>query len=247
MKSKILDQDHYGTLEVGRDSSIDKIKRARNEFAKKYHPDRDHNVNGNGSFMFKAGQNAYDTLMDPNERETYNQAYDRFQREKPKGFLASSEEDHTCQKYLLSKLNRLYDIENSKRISLEQAGHYIRDRIIGKDHKSCTGLVLLGGLLGIEVSTSGSKTHLRGDFLTIEYNPQGPGVNVQSWNVNRKSPYMNMVSLYDDQNRFNVSAGPNRELEIVVGSISKDSPQTKLKTQTYMEGLQLFIPRKSEI
>jgi molecular chaperone DnaJ len=62
--------DHYEALGLGRDASADDIKRAYRRLAHQYHPD----VAGEGSDAddFRAVNEAYQVLSDPERRETYD-------------------------------------------------------------------------------------------------------------------------------------------------------------------------------
>ncbi len=64
--------DYYETLGVGRSASADEIKRAFRRLAMQYHPDR--NKEPGAEQRFKAVNEAYEVLSDPDKRA----AYDRF-------------------------------------------------------------------------------------------------------------------------------------------------------------------------
>jgi len=61
--------DHYETLGVSRDASIDDIKRAYRKLAMKHHPDKP----GGDPEIFKKVNQAHETLSDPNRRAHYDQ------------------------------------------------------------------------------------------------------------------------------------------------------------------------------
>ena len=58
--------DHYSTLGVGKNATPDDIKKAYRKLASKHHPDK-----GGDTAMFQKIQTAYDTLVDPNKRQQY--------------------------------------------------------------------------------------------------------------------------------------------------------------------------------
>jgi molecular chaperone DnaJ len=64
--------DYYETLGVGRNASAEEIKRAFRRLAMQYHPDR--NKEPGAEARFKAVNEAYEVLSDPDKRA----AYDRF-------------------------------------------------------------------------------------------------------------------------------------------------------------------------
>jgi len=69
-------RDYYEVLGVGRDSSVDDIKRAYRRMALKYHPDKNPN-NKESEQKFKECAEAYEVLSDSDKR----QRYDRFGHE----------------------------------------------------------------------------------------------------------------------------------------------------------------------
>ncbi len=73
-------QDHYATLGVSPTASPDEIKKAHRRLAREHHPDRNDGDKGSED-RFKAVQEAYDTLSDPEKRRTYD-----FRRQNPGGY-----------------------------------------------------------------------------------------------------------------------------------------------------------------
>lgn len=61
--------DYYSILGVAKTASADEIKAAYRKLAKEFHPDR----NGGDDSQIKKINEAYETLKDPNKRQTYNQ------------------------------------------------------------------------------------------------------------------------------------------------------------------------------
>jgi DnaJ-class molecular chaperone len=59
--------DHYSTLGVGKNATPDDIKKAYRKLASKHHPDK-----GGDTAIFQQIQTAYDTLIDPNKRQQYD-------------------------------------------------------------------------------------------------------------------------------------------------------------------------------
>lgn len=64
-------QDYYKTMGVPRDASPDAIKRAYRKLARKYHPDVSKEAGAEDKF--KAMQEAYEVLKDPEKRARYDQ------------------------------------------------------------------------------------------------------------------------------------------------------------------------------
>ena len=59
--------DHYSTLGVGKNATPDDIKKAYRKLASKHHPDK-----GGDTATFQKIQTAYDTLIEPNKRQQYD-------------------------------------------------------------------------------------------------------------------------------------------------------------------------------
>lgn len=70
--------DHYSTLGVGKNATPDDIKKSYRKLASKHHPDK-----GGDTSTFQKIQTAYDTLIDPNKRQQYDNPA-------PKGFPQQS-------------------------------------------------------------------------------------------------------------------------------------------------------------
>ncbi len=87
-------KDYYSILGVGKDASIDDIKKAYRELALKYHPDR--NKSPDAEEKFKEINEAYAVLSDPEKRKQY----DSFG---PEGF---------SQKYSSEDIFRNFDFED---------------------------------------------------------------------------------------------------------------------------------------
>ncbi len=71
-------KDYYKTLGVGRNASEKEIKKAYRQLARKYHPDVNPGDKSTES-KFKAINEAYEVLSDPDKRKKYNQYGDQWQ------------------------------------------------------------------------------------------------------------------------------------------------------------------------
>ncbi|MCZ6631798.1 MAG: molecular chaperone DnaJ [bacterium] len=65
-------RDYYEILGLERNASEDEVKKSYRKYALKYHPDRNQD-NPEAEEKFKEGAEAYEVLMDPNKRQTYDQ------------------------------------------------------------------------------------------------------------------------------------------------------------------------------
>jgi molecular chaperone DnaJ len=65
-------RDYYEVLGVGRDASVDEIKKAYRKLALKYHPDRNPG-NREAEEQFKEATEAYEVLREKDKRERYDQ------------------------------------------------------------------------------------------------------------------------------------------------------------------------------
>ena len=63
-----MPSDFYAVLELHRDASPDDIKKAYRKLAMKHHPDK-----GGDADTFKEITKAYETLSDPEKRQTYDE------------------------------------------------------------------------------------------------------------------------------------------------------------------------------
>jgi len=67
-----MGKDYYKILEVSRDASPEEIKKAYRKLAIKWHPDKNPDNKDLATEKFKEVAEAYDTLSDPDKRETFN-------------------------------------------------------------------------------------------------------------------------------------------------------------------------------
>src|SRR5918996_965844 len=70
-----MNEDHYKLLGLQRDASLEEIKRAYRQLAKRYHPDRTQN-NAQDTEIFKAVSAAFATLSNPERRAEYDRLLD---------------------------------------------------------------------------------------------------------------------------------------------------------------------------
>jgi molecular chaperone DnaJ len=66
-----MSEDHYKLLGLGRGASLEEIKKAYRQLAKRYHPDRTQN-NPKDTEVFKAVSVAFATLSNPEKRAEYD-------------------------------------------------------------------------------------------------------------------------------------------------------------------------------
>jgi molecular chaperone DnaJ len=66
-----MNEDHYTLLGLPRDATLDEIKRAYRQLAKRHHPDRTQN-NAQDTEIFKAVAVAFATLSNPKRRAAYD-------------------------------------------------------------------------------------------------------------------------------------------------------------------------------
>jgi DnaJ-class molecular chaperone len=64
---------HYQTLGVAKTATPDEIKKAYRKLASKHHPDK-----GGDTATFQKIQTAYDTLIDPNKKNQYDNPSQQF-------------------------------------------------------------------------------------------------------------------------------------------------------------------------
>ncbi|MHC1585093.1 MAG: DnaJ domain-containing protein, partial [Candidatus Syntropharchaeia archaeon] len=79
-------RDYYEILGVGRNASLDEIKRAYRRLAKKYHPDVNRDNPKEAEEKFKEISEAYEVLSDPEKRARYDRYGHSGVRFGPDGF-----------------------------------------------------------------------------------------------------------------------------------------------------------------
>ena len=77
-----MSEDHYTLLGLGRDASLDEIKKAYRHLAMRHHPDRTQN-NPQDTEIFKAVAVAFATLSNPERRAEYDRLLARQNGERP--------------------------------------------------------------------------------------------------------------------------------------------------------------------
>jgi molecular chaperone DnaJ len=78
-----MSEDHYTLLGLGRDASLDEIKKAYRQLAMRHHPDRTQN-NPQDTEIFKAVAVAFATLSNPERRAEYDRLLAAAERRAPK-------------------------------------------------------------------------------------------------------------------------------------------------------------------
>ena len=63
-------KDHYATLGLGSDATLDDVKKAFRQMAALHHPDR--NTAADAPARFRAVQEAYEVLSDATQRQAYD-------------------------------------------------------------------------------------------------------------------------------------------------------------------------------
>ncbi|MCP4760910.1 MAG: J domain-containing protein, partial [archaeon] len=101
--------DYYKVLDVNKTATLKEIKYAYIKLAKKYHPDRNHNIN-EAEKIFKAIERAYSILSNPKERKKY----DLFNFKTFKQDFKKNTRDFSVKKENYQKHNNTYNDYNDK-------------------------------------------------------------------------------------------------------------------------------------
>lgn len=99
---------HYDTLEIHKDASVEDIKKAYKNLARKYHPDK-----GGDAERFKKISQAYEILSDPEKRMQYDQFGDN--PPPPSPFM-----DNIFEQMFQQKINRRADHQHIIELSLDE-------------------------------------------------------------------------------------------------------------------------------
>lgn len=132
-------KNHYQTLGIKRDASIEDIKKAYRKLAQKFHPDKNE---GDEFFeeRFKEIQEAYEILSDSSRKINYDNEYDTFfiiKHNKDSAHTNKEEYNHDTE-------------EEQERIKKSNADR--KRKRESEDFFSCLVLFIIGLLLALLIS-----------------------------------------------------------------------------------------------
>lgn len=145
---------HYETLEIGKDASFDEIKQAYRKLAQKWHPDR--NKEQGAEDKFKAINEAYAVLGDPQKRVEYDLGFKKEYTRKPSGGFGA----HRSTKQDFGGFGGFADSQND----WQDSKVYSRwDYVTNTDiHQNLH--------VPLDIVAAGGKMYIAQDDVTIEVN-----------------------------------------------------------------------------
>ena len=145
MMNQIL--DHYRTLQVEPEASVEDIKQAFRKLAKQYHPDKNPGRETSSEQMFRRITTAYQVLSDEQRRVRYDLTRQRPRAEFPNSYLErlrrTQADQKQCELMFQELLNRNLDegIQIYEDLSDDNQGFLIDDFLGYGDSRDCEFLL----------------------------------------------------------------------------------------------------------